>query len=98
MVILWMMPSSGIVNGMALRLAVVVELPKTVVLPTVTALAELPARFSSKTREIKKDKFHVHNTLLFFKAGDSDEIFIDLNSFYLLPHQCFRPLATVFSL
>jgi hypothetical protein len=71
------------------------EVPKTVVLPTVAALAELPARFSSKTREIKKDKFRVQNTLLFFfKSGDVERL-TELTIFDLLTN-VFRPLNAVF--
>ena len=95
MVILWMVPSSGMVNGMALRLATVVELPKIVVLPTVAAFATPVVRFSSKTREIKKDKFRVHNTLLFFfKSGDVERL-TELTIFDLLTN-VFRPLNAVF--
>jgi len=73
-------------NGTARLLKLSYSSGKTVVIPTVAAFATPAVRFSSKIREIKKDKFRVQNTLLFFfKAGDSDKIFKDLSTFYLLP-------------
>jgi len=83
-------------NGTARLLKLSYSSGKTVVIPTVAAFATPVVRFSSKTREIRKDKFRVQNTLLFFKAGDSDEIFKGLSIFYLLPHGRFSPLNAVF--
>jgi len=66
-----------------------------VVLPTVAAFAELAERFSNKARKIKKDKFRVQNTLLFFfKSGDVEKL-TELTIFDLLTN-VFRPLNAVF--
>jgi len=84
------------VNGMAARMAAVLEMPKTVVLPTVAAFAELAERFSNKTRKIKKDKFRVQNTLLFFFESGDVERLTELTIFDLLTN-VFKPLNAVFA-
>jgi len=79
-------------NGTARLLKLSYGSGKTVVIPTVAAFATPAVRFSNKRREIKKNKFRVHNTLLFlckFKVCDSNGISVDVVISYLLPHQCF---------